>query len=263
MIKRKISISTTFDYSIHIEQQIQLIAKSGFNYISLGAKEEHSKFMSRENRKNLKSLLRQFSMSIDTIHGCSADLPNSIEMLSATAESCVELGCPIIVFHPVSFEIKEYEVNSKLDNLFKVCDELRYISKHTGIIFALENVHPGSATDVLRKALPELDSTYFGFCYDSSHDQIDGPRPFDLLEQFKDRIVTLHISDRIKEFVDHVIPGEGFIEWKSICNILKEANYNKPLLLEVMTSNSKEKEVNAFLELAYNSACKLYDDIRN
>lgn len=262
-MKREISISTTFDYSIPIEQQIKLIAESGFNYISLGAKEEHSEFMNRESRKNLKSLLKQFSMSIDTIHGCRADLPNSIEMLSATAESAVELGSKIVVFHPTSFEIKDYEVNVKLENLFKVCGELKYISKHTGIIFALENVHPGSATDVLRKALPELDNTYFGFCYDSSHDQIDGPRPFDLLEQFKNRIVTLHISDRIKEFVDHVIPEEGFIEWKSVCNILKEANYSKPLLLEVMTSNSKEKEAKAFLESAYKSGCKLYDDIRN
>ncbi len=263
MIKRDISISTTFDYSIPIEQQIQLIAKAGFNYISLGAKENHSKFMSRESRKDLKSLLNQFSMSIDTIHGCRADLPNSIDLLSLAAEAAVDLGSKIVVFHPTSFEIKENEINAKIENLFKVCDELKYISKHTSIIFALENIHPGSATDVLRKALPELDKTYFGFCYDSSHDQIDGPRPFDLLEQFKNRIVTVHISDRIKEFVDHVIPGEGFINWKSVCNILKEVKYNRPLLLEIMTSNSKEKEAKAFLELSYNSGCKLYDDIRN
>ncbi len=73
----------------------------------------------------------------------------------------------------------------------------------------------------------------------------------------------MHISDRIKEFVGHVIPGEGFINWKGICNILKEVNYNRPLLLDIMTSNSKEKEAKAFLELSYNSGCRLYDDIRD
>jgi len=262
-VRREISISTAFDYSISIEQQVQLIADAGFNYISLGENKEHSGFMSRERRKNLKTLLNQFSMHIDTIHGCRADLPNSIAMLTDMAESAVYLGSKTIAFHATNFEIRPDEVDAKSENLFKLCNELKYISKDTGIIFALENLHPGSATDVVRKVLPELDETYFGFCYDSSHDQIDGPRTFDLLEQFKNRIVAVHISDRIREFVDHVIPGEGFIDLKSICRILKEANYHRPLLLEVMTLHSKEKEVKSFLELAYKSGCKLYDDIRN
>jgi len=242
VIRRDLSISTAFDYSIPIEKQVKLIAESGFNYISLGGNKEHSGFMSVEGRKNLKILLNKFSLHIDTIHGCRADLPNSIEMLCQMAESAVYLGSKTIVFHATSFEIGEDEVNAKSENLFKVCNELKYISKNTGIIFALENLHPASATDVVRKVLPELDKNYFGFCYDSSHEQVDGPRSFELLEQFKNRIFAVHISDRIKEFVDHVIPGEGFIDFKSICKILKASNYSRPLLLEVMTLHSKEKK---------------------
>lgn len=263
MDKRDISISTCFDYSIPIEQQIPLIAKAGFSYVSLGENKEHSRIMSKEGRKSLKSLLNQYSMHIDTIHGCRADATNSIELLSSMAEAAVDLNSKVIVFHPSAFEISKDEVAVKSENLFKVCNELEYVSKETGIVFAIENLHPGSATDVVRNVLPELDKTHFGFCYDSSHDQIDGPRPFDLLEKFSDRIVAVHISDRIKEFVDHVIPGEGFINWNILCKILREAHYNRPLLLELMTINSKEKEAKTFLELAYNSGCKLYDSIRS
>ena len=53
VIRRDLSISTAFDYSIPIEKQVKLIAESGFNYISLGGNKEHSGFMSVEGRKNL------------------------------------------------------------------------------------------------------------------------------------------------------------------------------------------------------------------
>lgn len=50
MDRRLISISTCFDYGIPIEQQIPLIAKAGFSYVSLGENKEHSRLMSKEGR---------------------------------------------------------------------------------------------------------------------------------------------------------------------------------------------------------------------
>ena len=56
------------------------------------------------------------------------------------------------------------------------------------------DVMPGPATDLVRRALQNLDPSVFGLCYDSSHDQIDGPRPFDLIGEFDGRIFTVHLS---------------------------------------------------------------------
>ena len=66
----------------------------------------------------------------------------------------------------------------------------------TEIRLCLINVMPGPATDLATRTLRELNPTFFGLCYDSSHDQIDGPRPFDLIDDFRNRIFAVHLSDR-------------------------------------------------------------------
>lgn len=261
-MKRDISISTCFDYSIPIEEQISLIAEKGFNYVTLGSEINHSRLLERNERYKLKTLLKENSLRVDTIHGCSIDAPYSIEVLSLIAEAAFDLDVRTIVVHTSSsFYIDKYEIKEKLEKLLYVCERLILIADKYNVVFALENLHPDSATEVLRIALPKLDKRYFGFCYDSSHDQIDGPRPFTLLEEFKDRLMTIHLSDRVKDFVDHVIPGEGFIDFDSICRILKSIKYNRPILLELMMLHSKEKETNRFLELAYEAGCNLFDMI--
>ena len=261
MDKKRISISTCFDYGIPIEAQIPLISAAGFTHISLGSNQTHFNYLSGSDRQKLKELLNRYSLKIDTIHGPIADKPGVVEELKALAEGAAELEAPVVVLHGGPFTFNEYELDPRLARLIEVCREIEKISQNTGIIFALENVHPGPATELVRRIFLEVESQKIGFCYDSSHDQMYCPNPFDLLYELKDRLVAVHISDRIKEFVDHVIPGEGFIDWTNLCLILKDANMTFPLLLEVMTTHSSEKDPVRFLELAFDRGCALYDEI--
>jgi sugar phosphate isomerase/epimerase len=127
----------------------------------------------------------------------------------------------------------------------------------------LENVTPGPATEVVRRAILETDPAAIGFCYDSSHDQIGGPNEFELLLELRERLVAVHLSDRVREFVDHVIPGEGFIDWSKLCPILASARITFPLLLEVMTTNCVEKDPLRFLSQAFESGRELYHRIHS
>jgi sugar phosphate isomerase/epimerase len=256
---RPLSISTAFDYEIPIDVQIPLIAEAGFTHISLGEKEAHSGYLSQARRDDLKGLLDQQSIRIDTIHGPRADQPGSIELFSAVAEAAEDLSASIVVVHGGPFGFPEAELPARLDALLRTCEALQPVAQITGVIFALENVLPGPATDLVRQALPSLHPKHFGFCYDSSHDQIGGPKPFDLLAELKDRVVAVHLSDRIREFVDHVLPGEGFIDWRTLCKLLRVTRLAGPLLLEVMVTHSVEKQPDRFLKLAYERGCGLYD----
>jgi sugar phosphate isomerase/epimerase len=262
MLERGLSISTAFDYQIPIETQIPLIAQAGFTHISLGERAEHSNYLSHQGRRHLKALLEQHALRIDTIHGPRADRPNSVTVLTKVAEAALDLSTPVIVFHGGPFSFNEAELPSRLDTLLRVCEALRPIAAQSGIIFAIENVMPGPATDLVRQALPQLDPKHFGFCYDSSHDQIGGPKPFDLLVELVDRLVAVHLSDRIREFVDHVIPGEGFIDWQSLAELLRQSSFAGPLLLEVLVTYSGEKAPSRFLEFAYQAGSRLHDQIR-
>lgn len=258
--RKNISISTGFDYDIPIEKQVPLIARAGFTYLSLGTDRSHFDYLSKESRQQLSELLRQYSLKIDTIHGPDA-VKTSIEEFKLITEASVELNVPVVVFHAGPFEFPESELDAMFLELKKICREIDMISQDTGITFALENVAPGPATELVRKLLLETDLTRIGFCYDSAHDQIDGPRSFALLQGLKHKLVAVHLSDRIKPFVDHVIPWEGFIHWDELCRILKDSNITFPLLFEAMTMNSAEKDPVKFLALAYERACRLYDKI--
>jgi len=101
------------------------------------------------------------------------------------------------------------------------------------------------------------DPKYIGFCFDSSHDQIDGPRTMSLLKDLSDRLLAVHISDRIREFVDHVLPGEGFIDFEEMVPILKESPFKGSLLFEVEVTHSQYKEADDFLARAHASAIDL------
>lgn len=260
MGKKRISISTCFDYSIPIERQLALVSEAGFTHISLGQNRSHFDYLSNEGIRKIRKLLDSYSLRIDTIHGPETTKTNTSE-LALIAKSAVELQAPVVVLHGGPFDFKKDELESRLVELRRICKELDSISRQTGVKFALENVLPGPATKLIERAIIETDPDTIGFCYDSSHDQIGGPKPFALLKELKDRLIAVHLSDRVKEFVDHIIPGKGFIDWDDLCSILRNLKITFPLLLELMTTNSYEKDATSFLKSAYKSGSDLYDRI--
>ncbi len=262
MKRHQLSIATAFDYSIPIEQQFALIAEAGFSHVSLGGKESHAQYLSVTGRERLKALLKKYNLSIDTIHGPQADMPSSAERLSAVAIAAVALSAPIVVMHPGSFNFPPEQFPERFKAILATCSVLERVANVTGVRFAIENVLPGPATDIIPQVLDRLNPKCFGFCYDSSHDQVGGPRPFDLLNLLKERLIAVHLSDRIRDFVDHVPPGDGFIDWKALTSILQTAPFTGPLLFEVEIEHSAEKDPQRFLKLAYERACQIEAMIR-
>jgi sugar phosphate isomerase/epimerase len=235
-----------------------MIAHAGFNYVSPGGSLKHLDYLDKATRKNFTQLLAQYGLTMDTIHGPLTG-KFDIEILKRTAEAAAGFGAGVVVVHCSPFEITESELASLLPQRQKDCKELEKISRATGVRFALENMAPGPASTLIARALEDADPAHIGFCYDSSHDQVDGPRSFALLEELKPRLMAVHLSDRIKPFTDHVIPWEGFIRWDELCGILKTADIQFPLLLEVATTHSAEKDPAKFLAKAYQAGCRLWD----
>jgi sugar phosphate isomerase/epimerase len=257
----ELSVATSFNYEIPIDVQLPMIAASGFTHVSLGARVDHSDYLSHEGRARLAEQLRRHDLRVDTIHGPRADQADSPQMLSATAVAAAELGAGVVVTHPGPFNFAADELEPRLNALLGLCPSLHAIVEQTGVRFAFENVLPGPATELTRRLLPHLDPSYFGFCYDSAHDQIGGPRPFDLLIDLRHRLIAVQLSDRIRDFVDHVIPGEGFIDWSRVASVLRSTRFPGPLLLEVSMTHSSEQEPSGFLRLAHERAAQLHRHI--
>lgn len=255
MVHFELSITTAFDYSLRIEDQLPLIAAAGFTHVSLGARLTHCNYLDADERRRLKTALQAEHLRIDTIHGPRGDKQDSLEQLTATAYAASDLGARVVVFHATEFDLEAKDLCATTDLILATCEALEPVARATSVTFALENVMPGPATTLVQMVLPHLPPESFGFCYDSAHDQIDGPRPFDLLDALQDRVVAVHLSDRIRAFEDHVSPGDGFINWPELTARLRATSFSGPLLFEVMTLHAAQKEPRAFLRHAYERAC--------
>lgn len=255
----KTSIATSFAYDCALEDLLPTIADAGFTHVSLGAQEPHARYLGDTKRSGLRDLLLDCDLHIDTIHGKPLHLPQPHSTLAATVESAAFLDVSIVVVHAGPFVLEPEEMHEHLDAALATCEALTSTLRDTGVKLALENVHPGPATDLVRRALDSLPGEVFGFCYDSSHDQMGGPRQFTLLEAMSDRLLALHLSDRVREYVDHVIPGDGFIDWENLCGLIRNTDYCGPIALEVLMEHSRVKEKDESVRHAFAQAAKLYN----
>lgn len=263
-MSKNISISSCFDYDIPLEEQMKYITRAGFTHISLGSNLEHSKLFEEGRVQRIKNVLSENSLSIDTIHfSQSLSTEDWQQVMEKTMQIAKELNCPVIVSHCTSFMGKEIQSNEDIENLKVSIIDLTELCKKYKVNVAIENLCPGNATDVLEQMLEIADKNYIGFCYDSSHDQVDGPRPMELLEKWKHRLMAVHISDRIKPFTDHVTIGEGFINFDEMIEILRTIDFDFPFLMEAMKTYSQYKDTEEFLENTYAGAYDLVSKIKD
>lgn len=255
------SISTTFNYAIPINEQLVLVKNAGFTHISLGMDYEHSQILNEESLNSLVKLLNELDLMVDTVHGYDLDKDDDIEINKIVAAAAYKLKAGIVVVHCSDFWFNDAEYEAKEKMVRERICFLEEIAKENGIRFALENVVPGKPTMLCEQMIEIGNPRYIGFCYDSSHDQIDGPNNMELLKRQKERLIAIHMSDRIEEFVDHVIPGEGFINFYEIIPLLRESTFKGPVLMEVEMTHSKYKDVNEFLIMANNSAQSIAKEI--
>lgn len=250
-----ISISSCFDYDIPLEEQMKYVSEAGFTHISLGSDLEHSKLFENGRIEQIKSALNKNKLSVDTIHfSQSLSSDNWQPIMEKTMQIAKKLDCFVIVAHCTSFMGEEIQNDEDIERLKLSVIDLISLCKKYNVKVALENLCPGKATDILEQMLETADSNYIGFCYDSSHDQINGPRPMILLEKWKHRLMAIHISDRIKPFTDHVTIGEGFICFDEMIEILRNISLDFPFLMEVVKTYSQYKDTKKFLKTAYTGA---------
>lgn len=256
-----ISVSTCFDYNISLRNQLELIHKAGFTHFSIGSNYSHSGILEQKNYAEIKAVSEDNHLKIDTIHGYALDRVDTVEINKKLARAAYALSVPVIVLHCSPFAVNPNTLDERKKDIVSKLMFFENLAKTYNVTFAFENVLPGAATELTEFAVNNSNSEYFGFCYDSSHNQIDGPCSFDLLNRNVNRLKAVHISDRVREFVDHVTPGEGFIDFSEIAKIIHSANPTFPLLMEVSTEHSKYKKADEFLSVTYKQALKLYNSI--
>lgn len=230
------SLYSSFDYDLPLLAQLPLVREAGFRHICIGG--QHTVALDQTRARELDRALRAEGLTVEAVHGPACDHDDSLEQLAHAVEVAQVLGCRTVICHASSFRILPEEYPRLLARVVNMFQTLSTRLAAIPVRIAIENLMPDAATELALAALQELAPDRFGFCYDSAHDQIDGPRCFDLLSRCGSRLCCVHLSDRLGPHRDHVVPGDGFIDWPGLIRNLRATGYRGPLAFEVMKLHS-------------------------
>jgi len=120
----------------------------------------------------------------------------------------------------------------KIDYAFSALEEISLFARQRGVEVLLENT-PNELANAERLSM-FLDVTHLNLnvCFDVGHAHMRGniQGEFELL---KPRIRSTHVHDNDGTDDSHLFPGKGSVDWLRTMNLLRSAEEQCPLLLEL------------------------------
>jgi sugar phosphate isomerase/epimerase len=174
-----------------------------------------------------------------------------VELVKNRIHMAANLESDVIIMHlPEPPEAKNHDQSAWLTPLRKSLDELAPFAEECGVKIALENMGNDNfeAIDVL---FSEYGPDFLGLCYDSGHGNIDQGRGLDYLDQYKDRLISIHLHDNDGTGDQHNLLFSGTVDWIRLSRILAESSYQKPISMELGMKHSGIDDERLFLEKAF------------
>ncbi|MEW6359804.1 MAG: sugar phosphate isomerase/epimerase family protein [Planctomycetota bacterium] len=189
-------------------------------------------------RDRMKALVEGMKVSMHTI--MPRDRAMTWEENVEQIDTAAYIGADAIVAHVSSTGIGAPDADYRL-----LRDAVNY-AEDKGVTLAIEN---GDA-HAIGRALPEVPN--LKTCLDTGHVYNDGFTMPEVLGIMGDRIVHLHLQDRLPH-LDHYVPGTGIIpqeDWKLLFAHLKKINFQGAGVFELRPRRPdvSVKEGMAFVE---------------
>lgn len=165
-------------------------------------------------------------------------------------KACAILGIRYCVIHPVwkrpdqTFYFDEDEFLTVNVNAVKPLLEAAAASN---VILLSENLLWGASSSpkIISRLVSEVGSPCFGWCFDTGHAHCTGRNRGELTEA-ENAPLSLHVQDNHGLFWDeHLLPGDGTIDWKETMALLKRIGYAGDLVLEAHHQSLKAADENA------------------
>lgn len=132
-------------------------------------------------------------------------------------ERAAEAGCRTFILHP-GMIFPRYSEAELWENLRESIKMLIPAAKSNNIILALENSAPGllgSNCDELARFIRSFNSEWVGASFDAGCANISG-NAVENFVKLKDLVVTAVLHDNNGLSNQHLLPGQGIMDWKSL-----------------------------------------------
>jgi len=236
-----------------LQERLRLIKKAGFDATTVWWEDEEGPVTVR--KQEIPQRIRDEGLILENIH---VPFNNSDDMWSDSKtyrdsfvsrhlewmEDCAKYDIPLMVIHITDGDRppapNRYGIEC-MTRLVKAAEEIK-------VNLAVENTIRGDSVEYL---LSEIESPYLGLCYDSSHSRLKNHNY--LLEEFKERLFSTHLSDNDGIHDRHWLPGNGIIDWKKLCESFPK-DYRGYLTLETWPTDEEVRQgPEVFLKKAFKS----------
>ncbi len=240
MEKRIVTTTAVFQPGYPAEDAIARLSGLGFEALDMALDywtEEGSPFLGDGYLDWAKALHIQAEQEgVPYTHAHAPGVAGNDPVISRSLETACALGADYIVLHPVWKEAD----GSIID------DEERFIrlnreairpwlgkARDCGVVILSENLLWGASRDprIIARLVETVDSLWFGWCFDTGHANCFGYRP-EVLEDCSVVPCSLHLQDNRGHGDEHLIPGDGTIDWGAMLNALRKVGYAGDCVLE-------------------------------
>ncbi len=212
----------------------------------------------------------RYDLQVDSIHvpfGNDYDLANSsnrerliaIENVLRFLDYIAVNDIPIAILHPHHYlkETKEKALTLAAESIEKIVSR-----KPDNVKIAVENLPDDRGSWIAEQLLNIFDQNKIAFCYDSSHENMSG-LPFHLLKKYYSRLITCHLSDNNGASDEHLVPGDGNIDWSQVSSYINKTESFRNILFEVGTGEKLSVPVEDYIKKTALRAAKIFNSNNN
>ncbi|MBE7054499.1 MAG: sugar phosphate isomerase/epimerase [Ruminococcaceae bacterium] len=222
------------------------LQSGGFSLLEFRIKYGDERKALIENLKYLQKAQEDYSFRVKTIHiSNEADydvsllddekselaLKKQLELIDISAQYLKY--AEIVVVHPCHGFVPEDEYEDRIEKsiiqIKKICEHCKTKNLKVAIENLTEISNIRTSKDLLR--IIEAVGDNIGVCYDVNHLFFESPEDF--IENTKNYLITMHVSDNDGEHERHWWPGDGCVDFDTICRKLREINYQGLINFEV------------------------------
>ena len=209
-----------------------------------------------DNKKLLKQRIALYKSldrpaGTDTLHGAFFDIVpfswdsgirrHSLYRMQQSMEIACELGCRGVVFHtglaPQLVSDEKYR-----SNWLEVMGQTmrRFLAENTGLEIYCENMFDEKSPFELRDLAASLeDEDRFGVCLDAAHLMLSQEKPERWFQELAPYVRHFHLNDNHLEHDEHLVLGEGSIDWELIFQLIKDTGLQESSMLLEMNGLDK------------------------
>ncbi len=240
MKRRIVTTTSVFDPGYPGEKAAERLAGLGFEGLDMALDYwtgEGTPFMGENYLAWAESLRKQAEeLGVPYTHSHAPGEAGDNPVIGRSLETAGALGARFMVLHPVwrvdGVIIEDAEAFIRL-NAEAVKPWLEK-ARDCGVTILSENLLWGASKDprIVARLAEAVDSPFFGWCYDTGHANCFGIRP-EVLTECAAAPLSLHMQDnRGTGWDDHMIPGDGTVDWDALLRSLKAVGYSGDCVLE-------------------------------